>query len=105
VSGQHPPVTCSDFKRVIGALGFVARPKKSGTTHEDWIGNKPDGTFAKVTVDCPKAPFSQDLISSMSKQAGITKKLFYEYYFGTRTPQPHPKPSPKPEPQKDKGRK
>jgi hypothetical protein len=41
----------------------------------------------------------------MSKQAGITKKLFYEYYFGTRTPQPHPKPSPKPEPQKDKGRK
>lgn len=41
-----------------------------------------NGRFHKVTVDCPKAPFSQDLIGSMAKQAGVTKKRIYEIYFG-----------------------
>ena len=47
---------------------------KSGTSHEDWVSNA-GGYFRKVTVDCPKAPFSQDLISSMARQAGVNKKI------------------------------
>jgi hypothetical protein len=30
-----------------------------------------------VTVDGPKAPFSQILIRSMAHQAGVSKKEFY----------------------------
>jgi hypothetical protein len=82
MSGQHPPISCSDFKAILKRLGLSARPKKSGTSHEDWV--TPEGVvpFRKVTVDCPKAPFSQDLISSMAKQAGTTKKHIYDMYFG-----------------------
>ena len=53
---------------------------KSGTSHEDWVQTI-KGRFHKVTVDCPKAPFSQDLISSMAKQAGVTKKIIYQKHF------------------------
>lgn len=35
------------------------------------------GKLRTVTVDCPKAPFSPDLIKSMSDQAGLNKKEFY----------------------------
>lgn len=31
-----------------------------------------------VTVDCPKQPFGPDLVSSMAKQAGVSKAKFYE---------------------------
>ena len=75
MSGAHPPLTCKDVKRILTNLGFAPRPQKS-TSHEHWVktvGNK----FFKVTVDCPKAPFSQDLISSMARQAGVSKKAFY----------------------------
>lgn len=80
MSGHHPPITCADFKAILKRLGFTPRPKKSGTSHEDWVATL-DGTFRKVTVDCPKAPFSQDLISSMARQAGVTKKRIYQIYF------------------------
>ncbi len=81
MSGQHPPISCADFKAILKQLGFAPRPKKSGTSHEDWVGNT-GGRFRKVTVDCPKAPFGQGLISSMAHQAGVTKKRIYEIYFG-----------------------
>jgi hypothetical protein len=80
MSGQHPPISCSDFKDILRKLGFEPRAKKTGTSHEDWVLKIP-GQFRKVTLDCPKAPFSQDLISSMAKQAGVTKKKIYELYF------------------------
>jgi hypothetical protein len=85
MSGQHPPLTCAEFKAVLSALGFRFRPKKSGTTHEDWVATI-NGKFHKVTVDCPKAPFSQELISSMAKQAGVTKKIIYDIHFGRLNP-------------------
>jgi predicted RNA binding protein YcfA (HicA-like mRNA interferase family) len=81
MSGHHPPLSCSDFKAILKKLGFSHRPKKSGTSHEDWVATI-DGKFRKVTVDCPKAPFNQDLIDSMAKQAGVTKKRIYEIYRG-----------------------
>ena len=70
MSGHHPPLTCAEFKAILTALGFQFRPKKSGTSHEDWVKTQA-GRLYKVTVDCPKAPFSQDLITSMAKQAGV----------------------------------
>src|ERR1700677_2526716 len=81
MSGHHPPITCSDFKGILETLGFSPRPTRSGTTHEHWVATK-HGRLYKVTVDCPKAPFSQDLISSIAKQAGVTKKIIYDIYFG-----------------------
>jgi hypothetical protein len=81
MSAHHPPLTCAQFKSILRKLGFSPRPMKSGTSHEDWIATY-NGRFYKVTVDCPKAPFSQDLISSMAHQAGVTKKIIYDIHFG-----------------------
>lgn len=75
MSGVYPPLTCREVKQILSSLGFTQRPTK-GTSHEQWVRHC-DGNFFKVTVDCPKSPFSQDLISSMAKQAGISKKEFY----------------------------
>jgi len=75
MSGVYPPLKCKDVKQILKSLGFSSRPQK-GTSHEQWIKKDRSGFF-KVTVDCPKAPFSPDLISSMAKQAGVSKKQFY----------------------------
>lgn len=75
MSSTYPPLTCKEVKLILTSLGFKPRPKK-GTSHEQWVGYSNDRIF-KVTVDCPKSPFSQDLISSMAKQAGVSKKEFY----------------------------
>lgn len=77
MSKEHPPLTCADVKRLLKNLGFQPRAKKAGTSHEDWVANHFRGEFRKVTVDCNSAPFTQDLIRWMAKQAGLTKKEFY----------------------------
>lgn len=81
MSAHHPPLTCDQFKTILKKLGFEPRAKKSGTSHEDWVAMR-NGRFHKVTVDCPKAPFSQDLITSMARQAGVTKRIIYDLHFG-----------------------
>ncbi|WP_341326963.1 type II toxin-antitoxin system HicA family toxin [Methylotuvimicrobium sp. KM2] len=78
MSSQYPPLTCKEVKRILAYLGFVARPQK-GTSHEQWV-KEHDGALYKVTVDCPKSPFTQTLIKSMAAQAGITKKEFYRIF-------------------------
>lgn len=75
MSGEYPPLTCKDIKKILSFLGFISRPTK-GTSHEQWVKEK-GGKLFKVTVDCPKAPFSQTLIKSMAEQAGVNKKDFY----------------------------
>ena len=75
MSGHYPPLTCADVKRILRALGFTARPG-GGTSHEQWVKDTTEGR-RKVTVDCPKAPFSPLLIGSMHRQAGVTKAAFY----------------------------
>ena len=71
------PLTCKQVKEILTNLGFTARPQK-GTSHEHWVKYDKNGNLlGKVTVDCPKAPFSQDLISYMARQAGVSKKEFY----------------------------
>lgn len=63
------------MKQILKNLGFEPRPQK-GTSHQHWVRDDEKGFF-KVTLDCPKAPFSQDLISSMARQAGVSKNEFY----------------------------
>lgn len=75
MSGQHPPLTCAQVKSILKSLGFDPRPQ-NGTSHEHWV-RRENGQFLKVTVDCPKAPFSHDLIRYMARQAGVTVKQFY----------------------------
>lgn len=60
-------------------MGFEPQ-KQDGTSHEPWkkIVN---GKLYKVTVDCPKAPFSKTLVKSMAAQAGVSKKVFLQYCF------------------------
>ena len=76
MSGIYPPLTCKDVKIILKNLGFTPRPRKS-TSHEQWV-RRDKGRILKVTVDCPKSPFSPDLISSMAKQADVSKKEFYK---------------------------
>ncbi len=74
MSGENPPITCKELKSILTYLGFAFDTQKG--SHEQWVLIK-DNRKYKVTVDCPKAPFSQDLIKSMAAQAGVKKKDFY----------------------------
>jgi len=74
MSGKYPPITCKELKAILTYLGFAFDTQKG--SHEQWVLIKNKRKY-KVTVDCPKAPFSQTLITSMAIQAGKTKKDFY----------------------------
>jgi len=75
MSPKHRPLTCAEVKRILKRLGFAPEPR-SGTSHEKWI--KIDGSRKYVvTVDCPKQPFSHDLIRYMAVQAGVSREAFY----------------------------
>ncbi|MEI6147398.1 MAG: type II toxin-antitoxin system HicA family toxin [Methylococcales bacterium] len=74
MSGDFPPITCKDLKAILSYLGFSFDTQKG--SHEQWVLIK-EGRKYKVTVDCPKSPFTQTLIKSMAAQAGKTKKDFY----------------------------
>lgn len=72
---KHRPLTCREVKAILKNLGFFPRPQK-GTSHEQWLKDE-GGKRYKVTVDCPKQPFTQDLVTYMARQAGVTKAKFY----------------------------
>ncbi|OAI28477.1 MULTISPECIES: type II toxin-antitoxin system HicA family toxin [Methylomonas] len=76
MSGHHPPLSCAQVKSILKKLGFEPQPQK-GTSHEHWK-KRENGQLFKVTVDCPKQPFSHDLIRYMARQAGVTVKQFYD---------------------------
>lgn len=69
------PLTCKEVKAILTNLRF--RYRNTEVSHEQWVPIDPQAPFRKVTVDCPKAPFSQDLIGFMHRQAGVSKKAFY----------------------------
>lgn len=81
MSGHNPPLTCKEVIAALQFLGFVfARQRGS---HQYYTGTF-RGKFRNVTVDCPNSPFSQDLISSMAGQAGLTKKELYAAVKGAK---------------------
>ncbi|MDM8547182.1 type II toxin-antitoxin system HicA family toxin [Candidatus Venteria ishoeyi] len=67
-----PSLTYRDVIKGLKKLGFEKRKNKS-TAHEQWVANDP---FRKVTVDKHIAPFSEFLIKSMAKQAGVSTNEF-----------------------------
>jgi predicted RNA binding protein YcfA (HicA-like mRNA interferase family) len=69
------PLTCKEVKTILKNLGFCYRNTEG--SHENWVPCNPSAPFRKVTVDCPKAPFSPILTTFMYKQAGVSKKDFY----------------------------
>ena len=77
MSGEYPPITCKELKAILAYMGFAFDTQKG--SHEQWVLIK-DKRKYKVTVDCPKAPFSQTLIKSMDEQAGVKKKDFYRIF-------------------------
>jgi len=74
---KFAPPTCSQVKIALKNMGFISE-KQKGTSHEHWI-KVVKGKLYKVTVDCPKAPFSDTLVSSMANQAGVSKRTFLIY--------------------------
>lgn len=64
------------MKAVLKSLGFAPREQKA-TSHEQWVRGV-GGDFRRVTVDCPKAPFTRDLLSMMLHQAGLTRREFHD---------------------------
>jgi predicted RNA binding protein YcfA (HicA-like mRNA interferase family) len=71
-----PQLSANDIQKGLAALGFEQLPQKS-TSHTQWIHKSFRGKFRKVTVDAHHEPFSNDLVSSMYAQAGLTKREFY----------------------------
>jgi predicted RNA binding protein YcfA (HicA-like mRNA interferase family) len=69
------PLTCKQVKDALLGMGFELRPR-TGTSHEKWVKTTEKGRWI-VTVDCPKAPFSNDLIKSMATQAGMKTRDFH----------------------------
>lgn len=67
---------CRDVKDALKRMGFEERATKG--SHNHWV-KVIGGRLYKVTVDCPKAPFGNDLCKSMAAQAGLTKRQFLEY--------------------------
>lgn len=72
---RNRPLTCKEVKFAAKTLGF--RYRNTEGSHEHWIHDQARGLFRKMTIDCPKAPFTQFLIRAMAGQAGITKKELY----------------------------
>lgn len=77
MSGHYPPLTCDEVKQILKNLGFEICTNRGKGSHENYCRLSKAGLL-KVTVDCPKSPFSPSLIKSMSSQAGLGKKDFYK---------------------------
>ena len=74
MGGRYPPLTCRQVKTILTRLGFA--PRTQSGSHQHWV-REHDGRRYKVTVDCPKEPFTGDLLRWMILQAGVTKDQFY----------------------------
>lgn len=60
--------------KALKKLGFSKRPQKA-TAHEQWVAEDP---FRKVTLDKHLQPYCKDLLASIIKQAGVSRKDFYK---------------------------
>lgn len=72
-----PQLSSKDIEKGLAALGFEPQPQKS-TSHTQWTHKSFRGKYRKVTIDAHHEPFSNDLVSSMYTQAGLSKREFYE---------------------------
>jgi predicted RNA binding protein YcfA (HicA-like mRNA interferase family) len=71
---RYRPLTCREVKTILKNLGF--EPREQRGSHQHWVRDH-RGVRHKVTVDCPKEPFTGDLLRWMIRQAGVSKDEFY----------------------------
>jgi predicted RNA binding protein YcfA (HicA-like mRNA interferase family) len=69
-----PPLELREVLAILAALGFSYSRSNGG--HDFYKGIR-NGVPHMVTVDPKYAPFSEDLLRSMCKQAGSNRKEFY----------------------------
>lgn len=69
------PLPCKDVEHALRNLGFT-KDKKKSTSHEHWRITRNDKLY-KVTVDCHKGEVDARNVRSIIKQAGISKKDFF----------------------------
>lgn len=74
MGGRNRPLNKREVLAALQLLGFAYKNSSGG--HDNYVATA-RGKFRKVTVDGHLAPFSQDLITFMACQAGLTKKEFY----------------------------
>lgn len=74
MSRWKKPLTAREVKTIAKNLGFSHR--NTVGSHEQWVRESPP-PFRKMTIDCPKAPFSDTLIKYMALQAGVSVREFY----------------------------
>ncbi len=72
--GNKPQLDCKAVKSLLKMLGFSKVRQDGSHEHYQMVARQ---RMRTVTVDCPKAPFSHDLVKSMAAQAGLTKPEFY----------------------------
>lgn len=72
----YRPLTCKQVKQILTTLGF--KYINTEGSHEQWKKyDSCNNLVAKVTVDCPNAPFSRDLTFSMIRQAKVSKNDWF----------------------------
>ena len=76
---RYPPLEYRDIRTILTRLGFIKQPRKA-TSHEQWINNV-EGRLYKVTVSRHRGAYGHELIASMAKQAGVSKRQFYAALF------------------------
>ncbi|WP_081700000.1 type II toxin-antitoxin system HicA family toxin [Rhodanobacter sp. OR87] len=72
--GGKPQLDCRAVKSLLKMLGFSKVRQDGSHEHYQMVAR---GHMRTVTVDCPKAPFSHDLVHSMARQAGLKQSEFY----------------------------
>lgn len=70
------PVTEKEFVSVLKELGF--KIKRTASSHDQWEHILFNHQRRMVTVDGHHEPFTKDLLMSMIKQAGLSKKEFFK---------------------------
>lgn len=76
MGGHYRPVSVREVEAVLKYLGYMKRPRKSGSSHDNWTVGEGD-YFRKVTVDANNAPFKDQALAWMLGQMKISKKDFY----------------------------
>ncbi|UVT20104.1 MAG: type II toxin-antitoxin system HicA family toxin [Nitrospira sp.] len=71
------PLPCRIVRAILTELGFIEKPCRSGTSHEQWEKIE-NGHFYKVTIDCHRGEVKASDIKSIIGQAGLTKKEFWK---------------------------
>lgn len=77
-------IPLSDFRRFLSDMGCTLSEKgtKGRGGHEKWVKK---GLLRPITLQTHVDPVPEFIIRNALSSLGITKKQFFEYYYGTST--------------------